>query len=222
MSRPLNAIDLYLDDPRDCINVGIYKEMSVSEVERLICSTFQIDNRINVVGVHQIDDQDKEEQNPIIPLSYLTHNPNSIDQESKYQIVTSIGRFKPKSKNYRYWIKILLGVFCISLVMYLLPDYTLAHRPILRNIYLNGPNYKIPVLSADIGFWSGKEMTVICSEISGQSSEFWSKNIIECTRLIQTKIKGFIILIETVIGIYLGFLSIKLLMRLLINKLFKS
>ena len=83
----------------------------------------------------------------------------------------------------QHWLTILtllsICFIVLPLMLHLIPEHVLLHRPILRNIYLNGPNYKMPVLSADFGFWNGKEITVICSEISGQSSEFWSKNLTE-------------------------------------------
>ena len=96
--------------------------------------------------------------------------------------------------------------------------YVLIHLPILRNIYLNGPNYKIPVLSLVLGFWSGKQVTVICSESSGQSSEFWNKNILECNALLESKIKGFIILIEMLLSIYLILQAFKLITKYLLYR----
>ena len=40
--------------------------------------------------------RDAETETAIIPLSHLSNNPNSIDQDCGYQNYNSIGRFKPK------------------------------------------------------------------------------------------------------------------------------
>eukprot|EP00483_Globobulimina_turgida_P001293 UN01295 len=212
-SVSLCAIDLFLNNANHTIPVGVYKEIPVLELKKLISSAFVLPDKVDVVGVHQMQaaNDQKNANNPIIPLSFISRNPKAIDVGAKYQIITNNGTVASTPSLFalfkKYWISILIATsICFILlpsIIYLMPEYVLLHRPILRNIYRNGPSYKIPVLSADLGFWNGKEINVICSEVSGQSSGFWNKNSNECKQLVSQKMGGFIILIETVISVYL-------------------
>eukprot|EP01084_Bolivina_argentea_P230656 389120_1 len=225
-SVELCSIDLFLRNKKYTSSVGIYREIPILELKSLISSTFQLPCNIQVVGIKQNTDNN-DQGKPIIPLSYLSRNPNALDLNCKYQIVTNNGTLKSEPSLFillrKYWLIILITLsicfILLPLIIYLLPEYVLLHRPILTNLYRNGPNYKIPVLSADLGFWNGKEINVICSDISGQSSEFWSKNQTECKQLYTQKLNGFIILIETVISVYLLFKIFILFMKFVSSKL---
>eukprot|EP00483_Globobulimina_turgida_P002664 UN02669 len=229
-SVSLCSIDLFLNNANQTVPVGVYKEIPVLELKKLISSAFRLPPNIDIVGVHERKDgKNSEFVNPIIPLSYISRNPKAIDLGAKYQIITNNGALKSKPSLFtlfqKYWISILIATsICFILlpsIIYIMPEYVLLHRPILRNIYRNGPSYKIPVLSADLGFWNGKEINVICSEVSGQTSEFWNKNATECKQLFSQKVSGFIILIETSISVYLICKIFTLLLKFISSKILR-
>ena len=229
MSAPrVYPIKLFLDDESQFISVAIYKDTPIAELRKLIAAIFPIPHKPEVVGVYQ---QDNEVEHPMIPLSYIAHNPRTIDAEAKYQIITTQGLFHPQPSFWElvttqcrrlYPTALLVAAVLFVLfpfTIFTIPDFVLLHRPVLRNIYLNGPHYKIPHI-ADFGFWNGKELKVICSELSGQSSEFWSKNAAECYQLYSNKENAFIILTETVTALYLIYTAFKLFIKCISFHLF--
>ena len=99
------------------------------------------------------------------------------DSDAKYEIVTNYGvRSKSMYKRIIKFIRkniamgimsifgVLLSLFILICIIYKLfasfSSYAMFHRSILQNIYKNGPNLRI--LHADLGFWNGKDVAVIC------------------------------------------------------------
>merc|ERR1712156_1255464 len=77
-------------------------------------------------------------------------------------------------------------------------------RPTLQNIYKNGPAYE--VLNVSLGFWAGKDMHQICSEMHpGTDSQFWKANHSKCESLYKKAERGFVSIVEGFIYLYIVF-----------------
>lgn len=78
-----------------------------------------------------------------------------------------------------------------------------VERPFLLHIYRNGPNFRL--LQMEFGFWSGRQLVDICAQLTGQSAEFWLRNMNECQSLFAQKEESFVVLIEITVGVILAF-----------------
>ena len=85
-------------------------------------------------------------------------------------------------------------------------------RPFLEYIYRNGPSLRF--FHIEFGFWNGLQLIDICSQLSGQSSLFWNKNINECQQLFEQKQHGFVVMIEIFIILLLGYKILRFLLLL--------
>lgn len=65
----------------------------------------------------------------------------------------------------------------------------------LRNLYLKGP------MLYGYGFWGGKTIVNICSEITTVKSELWIKNLVECEEIIDNHVNSFILGVLWIFGI---------------------
>lgn len=59
----------------------------------------------------------------------------------------------------------------------------------LREIYFKGPNLK------GLGFWEGKENTVICSELTSVSEQVWLENQFACDEIVDKNYESFKVLV---------------------------
>ena len=96
MSVPaLYQVELFVDDENDIQIIGVYKNIDVIELESLIYMTFSIPSNFKLIGFRALSDchynhNNKGNKNnnnnnnierelvPIIPLSYLSKNPNAF------------------------------------------------------------------------------------------------------------------------------------------------
>eukprot|EP01084_Bolivina_argentea_P208018 354803_1 len=154
----LRNIDLFLGRSNDSVLFGVYKDIPVLELKQLILSTFRLHEPMDIIGVKYCAAPDEDilssDSQTIIPLSYLSRNPNAIRSSGKYQPVTSGGKVTSDSSYQRLFrfvnanwksvlIATIISLILLPLIMYLFADYLRLHRPVLRNVYRNGPNYKI-------------------------------------------------------------------------------
>jgi hypothetical protein len=82
-----------------------------------------------------------------------------------------------------------------ALIMSKLRDATFV--ALIRSLYLNGPNLR------GFGFWKGKQMQDICTQLYDQDAIFWKKNIDTCKQAIETEVQSLVIGAQMLIAIVL-------------------
>lgn len=78
---------------------------------------------------------------------------------------------------------------------------------ILARLYLLGPNV------AGYGFWEGRPPEDICSSMSGNSPDFWRRNMEECQDMIGRRFHSWMVFVEVIIYILILYKIFKLFLK---------
>lgn len=87
--------------------------------------------------------------------------------------------------------------------------YYLLKYPIERFL-LHGPKL--------LRCFQGRPLEDVCGQLAGNDATFWIQNMDECNRLFSRYVDGYVVLFETIIYLYLVYMSTRLVLEQLYYK----
>ena len=135
----LYTIQVYLH--KESRLICFFKNMETSELDHMIRTVFNIEEDVDIIGF-------EDEQQRIIPLSYLSIDPRRLNQQERNRIMTNpiqSVRSIPEPRCYQKFYRLILHNFNVHVInfrnifIFLLNFIYSSYPTWIRQFYLYGP-----------------------------------------------------------------------------------
>lgn len=210
----LYTIEIYLNNQTKLIS--FYKNMKTDELYQMIRFAFNIEETVDIIGI-------QDQQQRIIPLSYLALDPRRLNQQERYRILTNpIQQFysipQPESWcNKRKCYRLLVYIFSALLLLIGIISFYFAinfiyssYKSWIRYLYFYGPGIYLIGTGIQLGGWSGTNHYLICAKLTDTSTKLWYDATQECHEMIERNIQSITVGIEVLAVIFIIYQGLKI------------